>query len=228
MNKVVNDYGVDSEVTDMLDKHDMHFLPVMNPDGYQYTFTNERLWRKNRATNAGSSCRGTDLNRNYDWKWGMEGVSNLPCSDLYCGASGGSELETQAVQNEGERLAGTLDAWITFHSYGNMWMHPWGNTINHAGQTCERADDHAEMFALAEITADAIQATFNTRWARGTSCEVIYETTGGTDDYMKGAHGVKHAICPELRGNGFIVNQNQIRPSFEEIWNGLVAMFAEL
>ena len=33
---------------------------------------NDRLWRKNRSINQGSSCVGTDLNRNYDHNWSGE------------------------------------------------------------------------------------------------------------------------------------------------------------
>ena len=77
-------------------------------------------------------------------------MSTNPCSDLYCGDSAGSELETQLVQNEAARLAAErkIPGWVTIHSYGYMWMFPWGNTINHAGQVCERADDHEEMVSM--------------------------------------------------------------------------------
>lgn len=228
MDRMVTGYGSDSEVTALLNEFDFYFLPVMNPDGYQYTFTNARLHRKNLAPNPGSTCLGTDLNRNYNYRWSTEGVSTNPCSDLFCGSSGGSELETQAVQNEGARLRSiygeSFNSWITFHSYGYMWMHPWGNTVNGNGFVCERAEDHDEMFAIADATADAIESVYNTRWARGTSCEVIYETTGATDDYMKGVNDIKYTICPELRGNGFIVDTSQIALSFNEIWAGLVKM----
>ena len=36
-----------------------------NPDGYEYSINQDRYWRKNRAPNSGSSCYGTDLNRNW-------------------------------------------------------------------------------------------------------------------------------------------------------------------
>ncbi|ELU08971.1 hypothetical protein CAPTEDRAFT_222664 [Capitella teleta] len=227
--RLVSEYGVDSTVTRLVDTYDWYFVPVFNPDGYKYTHDNARYWRKNRSP-VSSTCYGVDLNRNHDYNWGEEGVSHSPCSDLYCGESGASELETQAVQDEITRVNGLsgIQVLMTFHSYGNMWMHPWGNTINFNGVTCERADDHDDMYSLAVVTADAIQATHNTRWSRGTSCEVIYETTGGTDDWAKGVEGVKYTICPELRGNDFVVLPSQIALSFQEIWNGLVAQEAEL
>jgi len=189
-----------SNAVRLTDAYDWYIMPVMNPDGYAYTHTNDRLWRKNRRQTPGSVCIGTDLNRNFNFRWGTDGVSHSPCSDIFCGASGGSEPETQAVQNELNRLGPNVLAMVTVHSYGNMWMFPWGNTVNFAGVTCQRAADHDELMRVAVATANAIQQTYGTNWARGNSCEVIYETSGGTDDYAKGVSGIKYAFCPELRG----------------------------
>ena len=72
-----------------------------------------------------------------------EGVSTNPCSDLYCGSSPASEPETQAVQAELTKIKDNLLALVTVHAYGNMYMHPWGNTID--GWFCERAADHDDM-----------------------------------------------------------------------------------
>jgi hypothetical protein len=74
-----------------------------------------------------------------------DGVSFSPCAETFCGSSAGSEPETQAVQAELVRLGPTLAATVTVHSYGNMWMFPWGNTVNYAGRTCELAADHADL-----------------------------------------------------------------------------------
>lgn len=43
-----------------------YFLPVVNPDGYEYTHVKDRLWRKNRKPTR--QCTGTDLNRNFGWE----------------------------------------------------------------------------------------------------------------------------------------------------------------
>jgi len=214
----------DANAVRLTDRYDWYILPVMNPDGYKYTWDSERLWRKNRRLNAGTSCYGTDLNRNFNFRWGTEGISTNPCAETFCGPTGGSEPETQGVQAELVRRGPTVLASVTVHSYGNMWMFPWGNTVNHAGQTCERASDHAELMRVSDATANAIENTYNTKWARGNSCEVIYTTTGGTDDYAKGVAGIKYAFCPELRGSNFVINANQIDPSYREFWNGIVAM----
>lgn len=223
-------YGSDSEVTSLIDSFDWYFIPMVNPDGYLFTWTNNRYWRKNRAP-VGSGCTGVDLNRNFDYNlWGNEGVSHNPCSDLYCGPSGGSEPETQAVQNEVTRIhnAQTMVALVTFHSYGRMWMHPWGHTVNHAGFQCVRADDHDDMFAVAQSAAQAVMAVGGQTWTYGTSCEVIYATTGATDDWAKAVPGVKYPFNPELRGSDFVISPTQIQIAFEESFAGLVGMVDEI
>jgi len=74
-----------------------------------------------------------------------EGTSDAPCSNLYCGTSPASEPETQIIQTELFRLAPNLKAVLTIHSYGNMWLFPWGYTVDHAGEVCQRSSDHDDM-----------------------------------------------------------------------------------
>jgi carboxypeptidase A2 len=215
--------GGDANAIRLTDAYDWYILPVINPDGYAYTWANDRLWRKNRKPSS-VACVGTDLNRNFDFRWGHDGVSFQPCAETYCGPNGNSEPETIAVAAELVRLGPTLAATVTLHAYGNMWMFPWGNTVNYNGVLCDLADDNADLMVVADAAANAIEATYGTTWARGNSCAVIYATTGGTDDYSKGAAGVKYAFCPELRGNSFVIAASQIPLSFNEVWNGVVAM----
>ena len=57
-------------------------IPMMNPDGYQYTWDNNRLWRKNTKQSETGPCMGTDLNRNSDVAWGTIGASDNSCSGI--------------------------------------------------------------------------------------------------------------------------------------------------
>ena len=74
--------------------------PLLNPDGYAYSWNVDRLWRKNRRFNQGSTCIGVDLNRNYDINWMEEGTSSNPCSNTYGGTESFSESESQAHRND--------------------------------------------------------------------------------------------------------------------------------
>lgn len=105
---------------------DWHFLPITNPDGYEYTHDYDRLWRKNRAETPLPYCKGVDLNRNYGYKWGGKGVSKSPCSEIYGGSGPFSEPETRAIQDYVSGLRKNIDASLSFHSYGQYILYPWG------------------------------------------------------------------------------------------------------
>lgn len=101
-----------------------YVLPVHNPDGYEYTRNTDRLWRKNRSKQ--DSCIGVDLNRNYGYKWGGKGTSGNSCSDIFRGSAAFSEPETQAVKKFFENTQEKFEAFLTFHSYGQYILYPWG------------------------------------------------------------------------------------------------------
>lgn len=218
---LIDDYASDSEVQQLLATYDWHITPIINPDGYDYTWTSDRLWRKNRSPNAGSACIGTDLNRNFEEYWGNAGTSDSPCSETYGGTGPASEVETQAVQNALASVGSSLLFSIHFHTYAQLWLIPWGS-VDVSG-ACRFATDHAEMMVAANAAADAIENTYNTVWDRGNSCATIYPASGITMDYSKARAGIKYTATPELRGNGFVVPASEIEPSFQEVWNGLIA-----
>jgi len=68
LNKLVTGYSTDAKIKEFVDKVDWYFVPVLNIDGYKYTHTTDRMWRKNRrpAPCKFSCCEGVDLNRNFD------------------------------------------------------------------------------------------------------------------------------------------------------------------
>ena len=62
------------EIHQLVDQTELWFVPVANPDGYDFTFTDgNRLWRKNLRDNDGDGVitgnDGVDLNRNFPTKW---------------------------------------------------------------------------------------------------------------------------------------------------------------
>ena len=89
----VENYGRNAEITNLVNTRELWFMPVANPDGYQYTYTTERLWRKNLRDNNGDGTittgDGVDLNRNYDerWNYDNEGSSTESASDTYRGTA---------------------------------------------------------------------------------------------------------------------------------------------
>ncbi|MGR0221326.1 M14 family zinc carboxypeptidase [Agromyces sp. ZXT2-6] len=111
----------------ILDALDIWMVPCANPDGRVHVMTVDDMWRKNRATNAGTSCIGVDLNRNADFMWGVtEGQTSCsPCTDIYAGPSAFSEPETRNVKHllDTHRIATFVDV----HSFSELILWPWGH-----------------------------------------------------------------------------------------------------
>jgi hypothetical protein len=127
-------YGTDAQATELLDTREIWVIPVVNPDGYQYTFDTERLWRKNLRDNDGdgqiTGNDGVDINRNFDSHWGYdeEGSSSQLNDDTYRGTAPSSEPETRAVQNFVQSHDFAFS--VSYHTYGNLILYPWGWQVN--------------------------------------------------------------------------------------------------
>ena len=105
--------------------HDVWVIPVENPDGYQYTFTTERYWRKNRRPNDNGSY-GVDPNRNYPAFWGLDelGSSSVQYAETYRGTAPASEPETRAIM--AFHAAHPPVVAVSYHSYSGLVLYPWG------------------------------------------------------------------------------------------------------
>ncbi|NXX23741.1 CBPA1 Carboxypeptidase, partial [Podargus strigoides] len=147
--KIASDYGEDPSVTSLLNKMDIFLLAVSNPDGYVFTHTTNRMWRKTRSKNRGSLCVGVDPNRNWDAGFGVficlcssfaptgPGASSNPCSDSYRGPSANSEVEVKSVVDF-IKNHGNIRAFLTLHSYSQLLMYPYG-------YKCTEPADYAEL-----------------------------------------------------------------------------------
>ncbi|XP_061185489.1 carboxypeptidase B-like [Saccostrea echinata] len=208
----------------LLDKFDWYFAPVLNPDGYEYSHTTYRLWRKNRVPN-GRNCFGTDLNRNFGYQWNPSvGGSTNVCSDVYSGATAFSEKESTALETFLLNNNQNMVAYLTYHSYGQMWLYPWG-------YTSALPSDWQDLDAAAKIGTSALSELYGTQYTVGSSTNVLYSAAGGSDDWAKGGAGVKYSYTIELRdtgAHGFVLPQNQIEPNCRESWRGLAAFALSL
>ena len=97
---LLENYGIDPEVTYLVNNREIYFQPIVNPDGYEYNrSTNPNgggMFRKNRRLN-GDGSYGVDLNRNFGFQWGYDnsGSSPTPSSETYRGTAPFSEPEIQ-------------------------------------------------------------------------------------------------------------------------------------
>uniref|UniRef100_A0A8D0G6M1 Carboxypeptidase A2 n=1 Tax=Sphenodon punctatus TaxID=8508 RepID=A0A8D0G6M1_SPHPU len=213
--KIASEYGTDPSITSLLDTMDVFLLAVTNPDGYAFTHTKNRMWRKTRSKVAGSSCIGVDPNRNWDAGFGGPGASNNPCSDSYRGPSANSEVEVKTVVDFIKRH-GKIKAFLTFHSYSQLLMYPYG-------YKCTSPADYKELDALGKAAASALASLHGTTYKVGSICSTIYQASGGSIDWSYD-YGIKYSFAFELRDTGrycFLLPASQIIPTAEESWLGL-------
>nr|XP_031827675.1 carboxypeptidase B-like [Nomia melanderi] len=193
---------------------DYYILPVANPDGYEYTFTRDRLWRKNRRHTIGSSCTGVDLNRNFGYRWGGMGTSKDPCREIYAGSGPFSEPETNAIKNFFEASAANFKAYLTFHSYGQFILYPWGYDRR-------VPPDYADLERVGREVSTAMKKAggANSAYTVGNSATTLYAASGGSDDWAKAILKIKYTYTIELRDTGkygFVLPSRYIIPTAKE------------
>jgi len=226
LNQIVTKYGSDASINAMLNKLDIVIMPVLNVDGYSFTWNGNRMWRKTRSRNVGSSCIGTDPNRNWNVKWGGVGTSSSPCRDTYHGPYPFSEIETRNVARYLYDIRSSIVGYMDIHAYSQLWMTPWG----HAKGAYPK--DYSEMKRVADkAIASLYNAGYRTSYRAGTSADIIYATTGGTSDWATAALGVTYSYALELRDKGrygFMLPANQIIPTGIETLAAIKTMVAEM
>ncbi|XP_077990588.1 carboxypeptidase B-like [Glandiceps talaboti] len=224
-NQLVVDYDTDPDVRKYLDTYDFYILPVMNPDGYEYTWVENRMWRKTRSPNEGSECIGTDANRNFNYTWGCEypGVTD-PCANDYGGSEAHSESEVLAVTDYIIALNQTqqVTTFIDIHSYSQLWLTPWAYTDNY------NPVDYPDQIACANDACAALEAVHGTVYQYGSIFNLFLgEYYGMSIDWGYGASSIKYSYLIELRDTGefgFLLPDEQIIPSGEETYAGLKAL----
>lgn len=205
---MVDNYASDPEIAGVVDTTELWFVPIVNPDGYDYTFVDydleaetgpNRLWRKNLRDNDGdgaiTGADGVDLNRNWPEKWGYdnEGSSPVLPDATYRGTGPASEPETQALAAlmDREQPAFHLD----YHSYVPALLYPYG------WQQQTRTADDPIFEALSGTDAEPAVEGYDPDVA-----SELYITNGSVDDYSYFENGTI-VWTPELdegvEGAGF-------------------------
>ncbi|XP_054061633.1 carboxypeptidase B [Rissa tridactyla] len=209
--EAVETYGKDTVMTTLLDSLDFYVLPVVNIDGYVYTWTNDRMWRKTRSKNAGSRCIGTDPNRNFNAGWCTLGASKSPCDSTYCGSAPESERETKALADFIREHLSTIKAYLTIHSYSQLLLFPYSYAY-------KLPSNYEELKSIAHAAAKQLASLYNTKYTYGPGATTIYPAAGGSDDWAYD-EGIKYSFTFELRDTGrygFVLPESQIKPTCEE------------
>jgi hypothetical protein len=219
-----------NQVKNLLAKNELWFVPITNPDGYDYTFTSPatRFWRKNLHDNNGdgaiTNVDGVDPNRNWPTKWNydLEGASAEPSSETFHGSGPASEPEVKALRGLIKRVRPSFQ--IDYHSFAQLILYPEGWQVETPSTDAPLMaslagdDDHpavpgfdpdvsAELYTTnGDVTDDTYKA-FNT-------LAYTVELDGGTGPAVGGTDGTDPAYTP----NGFAFQDSEadIQAQFEK------------
>jgi hypothetical protein len=190
---LLENYATNPEAAYLVNNRQQWFIPVVNPDGYEYNRTTNPngggLWRKNRRNNGGG-IYGVDLNRNYGpyhmWNAPNGGSSTSPSSDTYRGPAQFSEPELQAI--DAFMRSHNIKSCLNYHTYGNYLIYPWGYLSRENGDSLIYRDWAYDMTAVNRFTNGTDQQT------------VAYSTRGNSDDYMFGdtTKPITYTMTPEV------------------------------
>lgn len=214
--QLVRNYDSDAGIRRLLDNFEFYIVPVLNPDGYAFSWTpGNRLWRKNRRANADGSF-GVDLNRNWGQDYGLSlGSSGTPASEIYRGTAAFSEPCAAALRDFIIARPHTVLA-IDVHSYGQLILEPRGADW--------MLPEHTR--AYTQISG-AMQAAMNAPegqvYVAGETYRAIYPVSGAIQDWIALQRGVLALGC-ELRDRGtFILPIAQLIPASIEATAGITA-----
>jgi hypothetical protein len=191
MHYFLDGYNTNRTIRKLVDTRELWFVPVANPDGYDWTFQpGQRLWRKNLRDNNGDGQiapgDGVDLNRNLATKWGYdnEGSSPEEGSETYRGPGPNSEPETKAVDSFIGRVG--FEFFVNYHSAAELLLYGTG------WQVATPTPDDVIYEAMAGDDANPAIPGYDP----DISAE-LYTTNGDTDTHMTELYGTL-GFTPEM------------------------------
>jgi len=233
------------------------FVALANPDGYEYSRTANRMWRKNRdrsgedhkeleirmAATSNSfdrdQCIGVDTNRNWPSHFGKTMVQGKQvtkpgkqCSQTFEGSQGDSEPEVSALTGHVAGLGKRVIAFLDLHSFGEKLLPPGCNGF----PVPEK--DTAEHLRAGQVLIEAMNAAAGGSYVTGPCGKEMYVCSGTAGDWAYQMAQIKHSWSLELRPadkdawktnrGGFVVEPAQIRPVGKELFMGIQALAADL
>lgn len=166
---VITTYGKEQMITKLLRHFDLVFVPVLNPDGYEYTWQTDRLWRKSRQRTNMPLCRGLDLDRAFGYEWESNSDDATPCSESYGGDKPFQAVEAlqlaEWAKNEVETNNVKFVGFLDLHSYSQQVLYPYSYTCKVDPPNLENLEE------LAVGLAKAIRLSSGEPYSIASACE---------------------------------------------------------
>uniref|UniRef100_A0A8D0G6Z6 Carboxypeptidase A6 n=1 Tax=Sphenodon punctatus TaxID=8508 RepID=A0A8D0G6Z6_SPHPU len=182
----IQTYQSDPAMKRMLNQLYFYIMPVFNVDGYHFSWTHDRFWRKTRSKNSKFRCPGVDANRNWKVKWCDEGASFHPCDDTYCGPYPESEPEVKAVAHFLRKRRKQIKAYLSFHAYAQMLLYPYSYKY-------ATIPNFSCVESAAYNAVNALQTVYGIRYKYGPASSTLYVSSGSSMDWAY-KNGIPYAF----------------------------------
>ncbi|KAI1436064.1 hypothetical protein GGR50DRAFT_693626 [Xylaria sp. CBS 124048] len=220
----------DPMINEILKKFDLVFIPVLNPDGYDYTWEVDRLWRKSRQRTKMSYCRGLDLDHSFSYQWNSIDQQSEPCSESYGGDEPLQAVEAAQLadwaRNETDR-GFKFVAYLDLHSYSQQVLVPYSFSCDVQPPNLENLEE------VAMNLAKHMRLSKGETYTMASACEGavtpsagrLVETRGGSAiDYFFHELGAHYSYQIKLRDTGsygFLLPSDNIIPTGEEVLHAM-------
>ncbi|KAJ2953469.1 hypothetical protein O0L34_g1064 [Tuta absoluta] len=215
--------GEDPEALAASEEYDWHIVPIVNPDGHQYSQDAERLWMKNRRPIPDTEEYGVDLTKNWNSQWGVSGGSHDEKDNNFIGLGPFSEIETRSVSGYIESIGRTLSGVLSLRQFGQKLLLPFAHSS-------DPMYNYNDMLTVGRRAMGSMSVRYGTQYIVGTSRNVHDGSTGMLADW------VKHRFNPPVVGTfqlrdagtwGYVLPVTNVKPSCEETFDAVMAIIRE-
>lgn len=125
IHQLLTRYDNNKRETLYLNHLDFLIIPVFNPDGYEYTWTHDRLWRKNRQETPIAECKGIDIDHSFGYHWSHS--EDFPCAESYSGEKEFEAIEANLLDTyiNVTKVDHEIYGFLDLHSYTQKVLYPY-------------------------------------------------------------------------------------------------------
>ncbi|KAI2463995.1 hypothetical protein F4781DRAFT_414592 [Annulohypoxylon bovei var. microspora] len=226
----------DPMIIKILEHFDIVFVPVLNPDGYEYTWDVDRLWRKSRQRTKMQYCPGFDLDHAFGYRWDATQHQTEPCSESYGGDQPFQAVEAAQLadwaKNETDNGVKFV-AYLDLHSYSQQVLYPYAYSCAAHPPNIENLQEVAMNLAKhMRLSNGEVYTTTSACEGAVASADDVpnaerkrVEASGGSAiDYIFHELGARYSYQIKLRDTGsygFLLPSEYIIPTGEEVYQAM-------